>query len=67
MIDYELFSKIKHLKEHEGLSVAQIALELAIDPRTVKKMACPRAVSPPKGNLTAQQARSLQKRYGSHA
>lgn len=37
MIDYELFSKIRHLKEHEGLSVPQIATELALDPRTVRK------------------------------
>jgi transposase len=37
MIDYELFSKIRHLKEHEGLSVPQIATELSLDPRTVRK------------------------------
>ena len=29
MIDYELFCKIKHLKEHEGLTAPQIAAELA--------------------------------------
>ena len=37
MIDYELFCKIRHLKEHEGLSAHQIAGELAMDPRTVGK------------------------------
>jgi len=37
MIDYELFSKIKHLKEHQGLTGSQIAAELALDPRTVSK------------------------------
>lgn len=37
MIDYELFCKIRHLKEHEGLSAHQIAGELAMDPRTVVK------------------------------
>ena len=37
MIDYELFCKIKHLKEHEGLTAPQIAQELALDPRTVAK------------------------------
>ena len=37
MIDYELFCKIKHLKEHEGLTAPQIAEELALDPRTVAK------------------------------
>ena len=37
MIDYELFSKIKHLKEHAGLRGSQIAAELALDPRTVAK------------------------------
>ena len=37
MIDYEIFSKINHLKEREGLTVPQIASELALDPRTVRK------------------------------
>lgn len=37
MIDYELFCKIRHLKEQEGLSAHQIAAELAMDPRTVSK------------------------------
>jgi transposase len=37
MIDYELFAKIKHLKEQEGLTAPQIAAELAIDVRTVRK------------------------------
>ena len=37
MINYELFSTIRHLKEHEGLSVPQIATELSLDPRTVRK------------------------------
>ncbi len=37
MIDYELFAKIRHLKEHEGLTAPQIAAELAIDVRTVRK------------------------------
>jgi len=36
MIDYELFCKIKHLHEHEKLTVAQMAAELALDPRTVR-------------------------------
>lgn len=37
MIDYELFCKIQHLKERDGLTCAQIAQELAIDARTVAK------------------------------
>jgi len=37
MIDYELFCKIRHLKDHEGLTAHQIAGELAMDPRTVVK------------------------------
>jgi transposase len=37
MIHYELFSKIKHLKEHKGLTAPQIATQLALDPRTVRK------------------------------
>jgi transposase len=37
MIDYELFCKLRQLKDHEGLSANQIAGELAMDPRTVVK------------------------------
>lgn len=37
MIDYELFSKIKHLNRQDGLTAQQIARELALDVRTVKK------------------------------
>lgn len=37
MIDYELFRKAKHLKEQQGLTPPQIAEELALDPRTVRK------------------------------
>jgi transposase len=37
MIDYELFCKIKHLKEHKKLTLTQIANELALDARTVAK------------------------------
>ena len=37
MIDYELYCKIRHLKEQEGLNAHQIAGELAMDPRTVAK------------------------------
>ena len=37
MIDYELYCKLRHLKDHEGLSARQIAGELAMDPRTVVK------------------------------
>ncbi len=37
MIDYELYSKLKNLTHHHGLSAQQIARELALDVRTVKK------------------------------
>ena len=37
MIDYELFARIRHLTENERLSPPQIARELAMDPRTVRK------------------------------
>jgi len=37
MIDYELFSKIKHLEKNRGLTPSQISRELTIDPRTVDK------------------------------
>jgi transposase len=35
MIDYHRFCQIKHLQAHQGLNAAQIARELALDPRTV--------------------------------
>ena len=37
MMDFELFTKIKHFHEQEGLKPAQIARELSLDPRTVKR------------------------------
>jgi len=37
MIDYEVFSKIKHLKEQMGLTPSQISGELTLDRRTVLK------------------------------
>jgi len=35
MIDYHDFCQIKHLHEQQGLHASQIAMELALDPRTV--------------------------------
>ena len=35
MIDYETYRRIHHLHESAGLTVAQIARELSLDPRTV--------------------------------
>lgn len=35
MIDYHRFCQIKDLHDHQGLTAAQIARELALDPRTV--------------------------------
>lgn len=37
MIDFELFSKIKHYHEQRALTPAQIARELELDPRTVAR------------------------------
>lgn len=37
MIDFELFARIRNCHEQKGLKPAQIARELAIDPRTVAK------------------------------
>ena len=37
MIDYETFSRIKHLHELKGLSAAQISRELCLDERTVRR------------------------------
>jgi len=35
MIDYDTYRRIHHLHESAGLTVAQIARELSLDPRTV--------------------------------
>jgi len=35
MIDFDLFARIKNYHEQKGLSAAQIARELELDPRTV--------------------------------
>ena len=37
MIDYQLYSKIRHLCQQDGLTAQQIARHLAMDVRTVKK------------------------------
>ena len=37
MISFELFCKIKHCRDHDGLNEGQIAESLALDTRTVKK------------------------------
>jgi len=37
MIDYALFSKIKHLGRNDGLTARQIARELSMDVRTIRK------------------------------
>jgi transposase len=56
MIDYELYCKLRHLKNQEGLSAHQIAGELAMDPRTVAKWLarerfCQRKASPRSSKL----------------
>ena len=48
MIDYELFVKIKNLKEQKRLTGPQIAEELALDPRTVSKWLNEQRFSPRK-------------------
>ena len=55
MIDYELFCKIRHLKDHEGLSAHQIAGELAMDPRTVAKWLARERFCPRKASLRASK------------
>ncbi|NTV33528.1 MAG: IS21 family transposase [Deltaproteobacteria bacterium] len=37
MIDFETFARIKHLHEQKGLKAAQIARELGLDERTVRR------------------------------
>ena len=68
MIDYELYCKLRQLKDQEALSVHQIAGELAMDPRTVakwlaRKRFCPRKASRRSSKLDpfkAEIARLLQ-------
>ncbi len=51
MIDYELFSKIKHLKQHKGLTASQISQELNLDLRTVEKWLAEERFKPRKSAL----------------
>lgn len=56
MIDYELFCRMKSLKEQHGLRPAQIARELSLDARTVAKWIrreryCPRKTRPGQSKL----------------
>ena len=60
MIDYETFSRIKHLYEQKGLSATQIARELGLDERTVNRRLEAKAVSPAQIRPTAKQTRPLQ-------
>jgi len=48
MIDYETFSRIKHLHEQKGLTAMQISRELALDERTVKLWLAAKQFSPRK-------------------
>src|SRR5256885_198507 len=56
MIDYACFCQIKHLHEQQGLSAAQIAATLALDPRTVASWLTQERFRPRKA---AQRARKL--------
>jgi len=71
MIDYELYCKLRHLKNQEGLSAHQIAEELAMDPRTVVKWLarerfCPRKASPRASKLDPFKA-EITRLLESHA
>ncbi len=61
MIDYELFSKIKNLKEQKGLKVTQIARELAMDPRTVAKWLGEKQFRPKKSTQRPSKLDPLKK------
>ena len=37
MITYEIFCKIRHYRDHDGLNKSQIARALSLDLRTVEK------------------------------
>lgn len=61
MIDYELFCKIKDLNESKGLNPSQIALELAIDPRTVQKWVTEKRFKPRKSTNRGSKLDSFKK------
>jgi len=49
MIDYAMYCKLMHLKHHQGLSAAQIADDLAVDVRTVRKWLVRKGFAPRTG------------------
>lgn len=50
MIDYETFSRIKHLHDHKGLTATQIAREVGHDERTVKRTLAAKQFEPRKSS-----------------
>ena len=48
MIDYETYSRIKHYSEQKGLTAVQIARELGLDNRTVKRSLAAKQFQPRK-------------------
>lgn len=56
MINYALFCKIKHLKEHKKLKASQIAKELSLDIRTVAKWCARKQFTP---RATAQRTSKI--------
>jgi orotate phosphoribosyltransferase-like protein len=63
MIDYALFSKIKHLNQHDGLTAQQIARELAMDVRTVKKWLDQTQFRPRQSSPRASKLDPFKRRY----
>ena len=55
MINYELYARIKHYHEQKGLTAAQIAKELDLDPRTVVKRLSGNQYHPRKSALKASK------------
>ena len=63
MIDYPLYCKINHLSHNDGLTAQQIAWELSMDVRTIRKWLSETQFKTPPEFSAAQQARSFQKGY----
>ena len=55
MIDYELYSKINHLRQNEGLTARQIARELSLDVRTILKWLAETRFKPRQGTPRASK------------
>ena len=52
MIDYQLYCKIRHMNQQDGLTARQIARHLAMDVRTVKNGTSKNSSNPEKARIS---------------